>query len=69
MIKVGGRKLNYYDFLHQSGLPSDLKKALELLLPGIMSFDIGSLIESTPYLTDLQRDFYLVSLSEEWVCT
>jgi len=63
MIKVGGRKLNYYDFLHQSGLPFDLKKALDLLLPGIMSFDIGSLIESTPYLTCLQRDFYIAYLT------
>ena len=36
----------------------NLKSALARLLPCIQALDISALIRETPYLTDLQRDFY-----------
>lgn len=37
----------------------NLKSALARLLPRIQSLDIPALIDETPYLTDLQRNFYI----------
>ena len=57
MLKQDGRKIVYHDFLKTATDPN-LKSALARLLPCIHALDIPALISETPYLTDLQRDFY-----------
>ena len=57
MLKQDGRKIVYHDFLKTATDPN-LKSALARLLPCIHALDIPALIGETPYLTDLQRDFY-----------
>lgn len=58
MLKIGGRKINYYDMLHASSKPQGLQTAIDQLANHIYQLDFPSLIADTPYLTDLQRDFY-----------
>lgn len=58
MLKQNGRKIVYRDYLASSDDPT-LKVALARLLPRIHALDIAALISETPYLTDLQRDFYI----------
>ena len=54
MLKVGGRKINYRDFIAAHADPG-LDEALERLLPRIGALDFGRLVDETPYLADLQR--------------
>lgn len=62
MIKQNGVKINYHDFLTSSS-NHDLNSALNRLLPRIAALDISSLIADVPYLTELERDFYMTYLS------
>lgn len=57
MLKIGGRKINYHDFIHGSH-PAGLDAALQQLLPLINTLDFSSLVSDTPYLSALQRNFY-----------
>ena len=59
MLKINGRKINYYDFLHSDEKYDELRKAKEQLVPKILSLDFSTLIDETPYITELQRQFYL----------
>lgn len=59
MLKIDGRKINYYDFLHAAKRPDGLTNACDGLLSKIFDLDIESLILSTPYLSNLQQDFYI----------
>ena len=43
---------------------SDCNKALKRILPRIDMKQIGELIDNTPYITDLQKQFYKTMLSE-----
>ncbi len=56
-IKENGRKINYYDFL-MAGEYKACNEALERIVPHIDLQQIGDFIETVPYLTDLQREFY-----------
>ena len=56
MLKVGGRKINYRDFIAAHADPG-LDEALERLLPRIGALAFGRLVDETPYLADLQRRF------------
>ena len=56
MLKVGGRKINYRDFIAAHADPG-LDEALERLLPRIGALDFGRLVDETPYLADFQRRF------------
>lgn len=59
MLKINGKKINYYDYLHNSSSHDGLKQALKSLTPLISQLDFETLIEATPYLSLLQREFYL----------
>ena len=59
MIKQDNKKINYFDFLHAPDMPQGLRSALNQLVPLIQALDINALIDSTPYLTPLQRQFYI----------
>lgn len=56
-IKLNGRKINYYDFISRTE-NEDCNKALKRIVPRIDMKEIEELINSTPYITDLQKDFY-----------
>ena len=57
MLKLGGRKINYADFLANSRDP-DLAAARARIVPRIDTAAFARLVSETPYLTDLQRVFY-----------
>ena len=57
MLKIGGRKINYADFLASSDDP-DLAAARARIVPRIDPAAFARLVAETPYLTDLQREFY-----------
>ena len=56
MLKIGGRKINYFDFVSAHSDPG-LAEALKRLLPRIFDLDFGQLICETPYMSELQGDF------------
>ena len=59
MIKQNKKKINYFDFLHSADTPQGLRSALNQLLPRIQALDFNALVDATPYLTPLQRQFYI----------
>lgn len=61
MIKINDKKINYYDYIHQSH-QEGLDHAIDHLLPLINNLDFESLIYSTPSLSPLQQQFYLLYL-------
>ncbi len=61
-IKCGDRKINYYDFL-TAAQNSDCNAALLRMVPRIDMGAICAFIDETPYLTDLQKDFYKTYLN------
>ena len=63
MIKQAGKKINYFDFLHALDMPQGLRMALDQLFPRIQALDFTALVDSTPYLTPLQRQFYIQYLT------
>ena len=56
-VKPDGQKINYYDFL-MSGEYDDCDEAIVRIVPRIDMEKIEQLINETPYITDLQKDFY-----------
>lgn len=62
MLKIGGRKINYHDFI-AARAESGLVDALARLVPRIRALAIDDLVSETPYLTDRQRTFLSVYLA------
>ena len=56
-IKLNDRKINYYDFI-QSMKHEDCNKALLRIVPRIDMNSICEFIDSVPYISDLQKEFY-----------
>ncbi len=56
-LKINNRKINYYDFI-SSGENDACTSALKRILPRIDIKKIYELIDNTPYITDLQKEFY-----------
>lgn len=63
MLKIDGRKINYYDYLHDTKRSIELKNTCDRLLPEIQKIDIVSLVQSIPYLSDLQKEFYITYIN------
>jgi len=63
MLKVDGKKIAYYDFLHSDAQPAMLLAVREELQPKMAAMDVETLIDETPYLTALQREFYVTYLN------
>lgn len=57
-IRLNGKKLNYYDFLKAGG-NADCNKALLRIYPKINLQEIGAFINDVPYVSDLQKEFYI----------
>lgn len=64
-IKQSGRKINYYDFL-TTQQDADCGAALKRIVPRIDMERIGNLIDSVPYITDLQKEFYKKYISSRY---
>lgn len=65
-IKINNKKINYFDFI--SSLSNrDCNKALKRILPKIDMVRINKMIDETPYITELQKEFYkkILSLRKE----
>ena len=56
-IKLNDRKINYYDFIF-SMKNEDCNNAILRILPSVNIDIINSFIDNTPYISDLQKDFY-----------
>ena len=64
-IKLGSRKINYYDFL-TSQSDADCQDALRRICPNVDMAQINSFIDSVPYITDLQKRFYKKYISARY---
>lgn len=64
-IKQNGRKINYYDFISRIE-NEDCNKALKRIVPRIDIKEIEELINSTPYIADLQKEFYKKYLGKRY---
>lgn len=62
-IMINGKKIKYFDFI--SSLQNDgCNQALKRILPRINMARIRQMVEDTPFISDLQRRFYLTMLTE-----
>ena len=60
-IKENGQKIQYFKFISSLKNP-DCNKALKRIVPRINMNQIYGLIETTPFLSELQRNFYRTML-------
>lgn len=62
-IKKNGQKIQYFKFI--SSLENDdCNKALKRILPKINMNEINKIIDETPFISDLQKNFYKTMLYE-----
>ena len=62
-INIDGKKIRYFDFI--SSLQYDgCNQALKRIIPRIDMAKIKEIIEDTPFISDLQKRFYLAILNE-----
>lgn len=62
-IMINGKKIKYFDFI--SSLQNDgCNQALKRIIPRINMARIRQIVENTPFISDLQRRFYLTMLAE-----
>ena len=64
-LKQNGKKIGYVDFIAQNS-DGVLAPSLRRILPRIDLAAINALIDDTPYLTDLQRQFYKTYLAARY---
>ena len=57
VVKEGGRKINYHDFLMAAEY-AECNEALLQIMPRIRIDDIVRFIDDVPYISDLQKRFY-----------
>lgn len=62
-IKIEGKKINYHDFIF-SLENAGCNNALKRILPKINMKAINEIVDNTPYITDLQKQFYKIMLAE-----
>lgn len=62
-ITVDNKKIKYYDFI-SSLVNDDCNLALKRIVPRINMTEIENIIAATPFISDLQKRFYLTMLAE-----
>ncbi len=62
-IKINNKKINYFDFIN-SLENDDCNNALKRISPKINLEKINQIIDETPYIDDLQKNFYKTILKE-----
>lgn len=60
-IMLNGKRINYHRFLI-SGEYEGCNAALKRIMPRINMERIGEIVRSTPYISELQKEFYLTML-------
>jgi len=60
-IKIDGKKINYFNFI-SSCLNTDCNNALKRIVPKINLEQIFSVVDETPFISDLQKQFYRTML-------
>ena len=56
-LKINNVKINYYEFLMNTD-NADCKDAVERIVPRIDIDEIKEFIDTVPYITDMQKEFY-----------
>lgn len=64
-IKQNDRKINYYDFLMQAEYPGCCD-AVKRIVPRIDLEQIDSFVRDVPYISDLQKEFYMRYVRERF---
>ena len=62
-IRVNNNRIRYYDFI-SSLANKECNKALLKILPKISLNEIGRIIDETPFISDLQKNFYKTMIGE-----
>lgn len=62
-IKIDGQKIKYFKFISSLN-NKDCNKALKRILPKIDMEKIYNIVEETPFISDLQKEFYKTMLRE-----
>lgn len=62
-IMVNGKKIKYFDFI-SSLQNEDCNRALKRIIPHIDMVKIRTIIEETPFISDLQKQFYITILEK-----
>lgn len=62
-IKLNGKKINYFDVISSLELEG-CNEALHRIVPRIPMEQIEKLVDETPFITDLQKQFYKTMLRE-----
>lgn len=62
-IMINAKKIKYFDFI-SSIQNEDCNRALKRIVPRINMAKIGTIIEETPFISDLQRQFYMTMLAK-----
>lgn len=62
-IMLNGKKIKYFDFI-SSLQNEDCNRALKRIVPRIHMAEIRTLIMETPFISDLQKQFYLTMLEK-----
>ena len=60
-IKINSQRINYFDFI-SSLKSSDCNEALKRILPRINMGEIFRIVDETPFISDLQKQFYKAML-------
>ncbi len=56
-LKINDKKINYYDYI-SSLENTDCNKALKRMFPNINLNLINTIIDDTPYISDIRKEFY-----------
>lgn len=64
-LKLNDKKINYYDFIN-SGKVDECNKALLRVYPKIDFRKINDIIDNTPSISDIRKDFYKTILQERY---
>ena len=57
VVKINNQQINYFDFI-SSLENADCNKALKRILPKINMDAIFRIVDETPFISDLQKQFY-----------
>ena len=66
-LKINNQKINYFDFLTSLQNP-DCNRTLKRIMPRIDMEAICRMVDETPFITDLQKQFYKTMLQERKTC-
>ena len=64
-LKLNNVKINYYEFLMNTD-NADCKDAVERIVPRIDIDEIKEFIDTVPYITDMQKEFYKTYVSARY---